>query len=86
MSLSAVELVGFVAATCTTVAFLPQVVKIWRTRKTEGISLSMYVIFCTGLALWLAYGLLISAWPVVASNVVTLLLAMFILGMKLRYG
>lgn len=86
MSSSAVELVGFVAATCTTVAFLPQVVKIWRTRKTEDISLSMYVIFSTGLALWLAYGLLISAWPVVAANAVTLLLAMFILGMKLRYG
>lgn len=83
---SAVELVGFVAATCTTVAFLPQVAKIWRTRKTEDISLSMYVIFSTGLALWLAYGLLISAWPVVAANAVTLALAMFILGMKLRYG
>ncbi len=81
-----VELVGFVAATCTTVAFLPQVIKIWRTRRTEDISLSMYIIFSAGVALWLAYGLFISAWPVVVANAVTLVLALFILAMKLRHG
>lgn len=79
------QLMGFAAATCTTVAFLPQVIKIWRTRRAEDISLAMYAIFSTGLALWLTYGLMIRAWPVVAANAVTLALALFIVVMKLRF-
>ncbi|WP_394832691.1 SemiSWEET transporter [Pendulispora rubella] len=79
------ELVGYFAAFLTTASFLPQALMIWRTRRTEGISVGMYAIFSTGVFLWLAYGLLARAWPVVAANAVTLALDLWILGMKLRF-
>jgi MtN3 and saliva related transmembrane protein len=79
-------LIGFVAGGLTTIAFVPQLVKTWRSRSAEDVSLGMLVIFCTGVALWLVYGLLIGAWPVILANVVTLVLALAILLLKLRYG
>lgn len=85
MMLSA-DLVGYVAAILTTIAFVPQAWHTWRTRATHGISLGMYSIFTAGVACWLAYGILIGAWPIVAANVITLALALFILAMKLRHG
>jgi len=75
--------IGYIAALLTTSAFVPQAWLTWKTRRTDGISLGMYVIFTTGVALWLAYGLLLKAWPIVIANFVTLLLALFILTMKL---
>ena len=80
-----VELVGYVAAVLTTVSFVPQAWHTFRTRDVSGISLGMYSVFAIGVALWLVYGLLLAAWPIVAANAVTLALAVAILGMKLHY-
>lgn len=82
----AAELIGYLAASLTTVAFLPQVVRIWRTRSARDVSLPTVVLFTTGVALWLVYGLLLTAWPIIAANVVTLVLALLILALKLRFG
>ncbi len=80
-----VDLVGSAAALLTTLAFVPQAWLMWKTRNTdtEGISLGMYSIFTFGVVLWLIYGVLLGAWPIVAANVITLLLSAFILVMKL---
>ena len=80
------EWIGFAAASLTTASFVPQAWLTFRTRDVRGISLGMYSVFTLGVALWLAYGLLLQAWPVVAANAITLVLAMSILVMKLRYG
>lgn len=80
------DLVGYAAAVLTTIAFVPQAWKTWKTRSAAGVSLRMYAIFTLGVALWLAYGLLIRAWPVIAANVITLVLALFILVMRLKLG
>ena len=76
---------GYVAAACTTMAFVPQVFMVWRQRAAPGISAGMYLIFIIGVALWLAYGLALSAWPIVVANGLTLLLASAVLGMKLYF-
>jgi MtN3 and saliva related transmembrane protein len=78
--------VGYVAACLTTCSFLPQAWLTFRTRDVRGISLGMYAAFSGGVALWLAYGLLLGAWPIVLANAITLSLALGILAMKLRYG
>jgi MtN3 and saliva related transmembrane protein len=80
------EAIGYLAAALTTAAFVPQAWLTWRTRRAEGVSLGMYSIFTIGVALWLVYGVAISAWPIVIANAITLALALFILAMKLRYG
>lgn len=80
------EWVGYVAAALTTFSFAPQAWLSFRTRDVSGISLGMYSAFTLGVALWLLYGWLVNAWPVVAANAVTLVLALCILTMKLRYG
>ena len=77
---------GYSAATLTTLSFLPQAWLTFRTRDVSGISLGMYSVFTVGVALWLAYGLALEAWPIVAANVVTLLLAGSILAMKCWLG
>ncbi len=76
---------GYAAATCTTLSFVPQALKVWRTRSAAGISTSMYSVFIVGLVLWLAYGVALHAWPIIAANAVTLLLATSVLVLKLRY-
>ncbi|KQT43441.1 MULTISPECIES: SemiSWEET transporter [unclassified Methylophilus] len=76
--------IGSVAAMCTTVAFVPQVIKSWRTRDLSGISLPMYTIFTLGVILWLVYGLLIGDWPVIIANAITALLAGGVLLLKLQ--
>ena len=80
------EWMGYAAATCTTLSFIPQAVKTIRTRDTSGISLGMYVVFTVGLCFWLAYGIVLGSWPMLLSNVVTLALALVILALKLRHG
>jgi MtN3 and saliva related transmembrane protein len=79
------ELVGYLAATLTTISFVPQVWQTWRARDVSGISLGMYVVFATGVFLWLVYGLLVNAWPIVVANAVTLALAIAIVAMKIRW-
>ena len=80
------EWIGYAAATLTTASFVPQAWLTFKTRDVSGISLGMYSAFTLGIALWLAYGLLIEAWPVVIANVITLALASSILWMRLRVG
>ena len=80
------ELIGFVAATLTTVSFVPQAWKTFRSRDVSGISLVMYSLFTAGVALWLVYGLVVDSLPITIANVITLALAMAVLVMKLRYG
>ena len=79
------ELIGYAAAALTTCSFVPQAWLTFKTRDVRGISLGMYGVFTLGVALWLVYGLIVAAWPVVAANAITLVLALFILGMKLRF-
>lgn len=84
--MTGVELIGYAAAGLTTASFVPQARLIYQTRNVSGVSLGMYSAFTLGVALWLAYGVLLMAWPVVIANGVTLVLALAILAMKVRYG
>jgi len=77
------EQIGYLAALLTTASFVPQVVHTLRTRDVSGISVGMYSVFTTGVALWLAYGVMIGAWPVIVANTITLALAAWILWLKL---
>ena len=77
------NLIGYSAAALTTLAFVPQAWKSWKTRDLSGISLPMYALFTLGVALWLAYGIEIASLPVIAANGVTLLLASIVLGLKI---
>lgn len=85
LPINVTDLVGTLAACLTTLSFLPQAWLTFKTRDVRGVSLGMYSVFAVGVALWLAYGLLLRAWPIVIANAVTLALALAILGMKLRY-
>ena len=80
------DAIGYVAAFLTTCSFVPQAWQTLRTRDVSGISAGMYGVFTTGVALWLVYGWLTGAWPVIVANAITLALASFILVMKLRFG
>jgi len=81
-----IHLVGTIAGALTTIAFVPQVWRVWKTRHTKDLSLWMYLIFCSGVALWFIYGLLLGALPIVVANGITLVLAGAVLLMKLRFG
>ncbi len=74
---------GYVAAALTTASFVPQAWLIFRTRDVSGISLAMYSAFTAGIALWLLYGVMLGAWPVIIANIITLVLAACILVMKI---
>lgn len=84
--MNSTETIGYVAAVLTTSSFVPQALHTFRTRDVSGISLGMYSVFTAGISLWLVYGLVLGAWPIVLANVVTLGLAAAILAMKLRFG
>jgi len=81
---SALTAIGLAAAFCTTFAFVPQVVKTWRTRSTRDISLGMFAVLVLGTALWLVYGVLLADIPLIAANGITFCLAAVILYFKLR--
>ena len=76
---------GLVAGTLTTLSFLPQLVKAWKSRSTHDISFGMLALFSAGLVLWIVYGVITLDVPVIAANAVTLLFVALILGLKLRY-
>ncbi|MEA5470930.1 SemiSWEET transporter [Spirulina sp. 06S082] len=80
-----VTLIGLTAGSLTTVAFVPQVLKTWKSKSTKDISQGMFITFCTGVFLWITYGFLIHDIPVILTNIVTGLLASTILWFKLRY-
>ena len=82
---SAIETIGFIAAFCTTVAFVPQLVRVLRLRSARDISLPTFLLFSIGVLLWLIYGINTGSRPVIASNSVTLVLSLSILILKLRY-
>ncbi|TNE62106.1 MAG: hypothetical protein EP335_14005 [Alphaproteobacteria bacterium] len=81
-----VTLIGLMAATLTTVSFVPQVVRAWRSQSTKDVSLAMFTILCTGVAMWLLYGIIIGDLPIIVANSVTLVLAGSIIVAKLRFG
>ena len=77
---------GAIAATLTTIAFVPQALKVIRSRETRGISLLMYATFTVGIGFWFAYGVVLQSWPMIVSNAITFALAATILALKLRFG
>jgi len=84
--MSLADFLGTVAGFLTTVAFAPQVWTVWKTRSTRDISLGMYLVFTTGVAFWLAYGVVLGAWPIIVANTVTQALTGTVLALKLRHG
>lgn len=80
-----IDPIGYLAAALTTVAFIPQVLHTWRLRSANGISLGMYLTFTIGVVLWLLYGVLLGAWPIVIANTVTLALTTSVLVLAIRY-
>jgi len=81
-----VDAVGVAAGLCSMASFLPQLIKIARERRAEGVSLRTYLVTVTGFVLWIAYGVMLGSWPVAASNSVCLLLSSGILALRWRYG
>jgi len=79
------DLLGYAAGTLTTLAFWPQLKKTWLTKSAGDVSLVMLVIFSTGVAMWLGYGIVLHSWPIMLTNVVTLGLTVAILALKVRY-
>ena len=79
------DLVGSAAGFLTTISFLPQVIKTWRSRSTGDLSVMMFLAYCLGLVLWLIYGLLTRSWPVIIANVATLVLAGTVLAMVVGF-
>lgn len=76
---------GLLAGGLTTVSFVPQVTKIWKTKSAEDVSLTMFVAFCVGVGLWLTYGIIKKDWAILLTNSVTLVLGLAILAMKIKY-
>jgi MtN3 and saliva related transmembrane protein len=84
--LTLTTLIGLGAATCTTVAYVPQVIKAWRTRSTTDISMGTFLLLFVGITLWLIYGVILRDPPLILANLITLCLATTILVFKLRFG
>jgi MtN3 and saliva related transmembrane protein len=80
-----IEVLGLLAGSLTTISFLPQVIKTWKSRSAKDLSLGMFSIFCFGTLLWLIYGILIINWPIIAANAITLLLSSVLLYFKMRF-
>jgi len=80
------NLIGLSAGFLTTIAFVPQIAKIWYTKSAKDVSLPTFIAFTLGVALWLAYGILKQEPPIIVWNAVTLMLAGAILAMKLKFG
>jgi MtN3 and saliva related transmembrane protein len=81
-----VTLIGSTAATLTTAAFVPQVVKAHQTKETKDLSLLMYVLTAGGLILWTVYGVFLASLPIILANIVTLTLCSYLLYLKVKHG
>ncbi len=79
-------LIGLTAGALTTMAYLPQVIKTWRSKSTGDISLGMFVTLCLGLIAWIFYGFSINSMPVIAANIVSLILVLIVLALKIKHG
>lgn len=86
MAFSPETLVSAIAATLTTVAFVPQAAHIIRHKETAAVSLVMYATFAAGVFFWAIFGVLIESWPIICANIITFALAVIIIVLKLRYG
>jgi len=80
-----INIVGYCAGFLTTLAFLPQVIKVWKTNSTNDISLLMFSMICLGILLWLYYGIQLNEMPIILTNAVTLVLASIILIFKIKH-
>jgi MtN3 and saliva related transmembrane protein len=85
-NMKSIDLVGYIAATLTTAAFLPQVLKVWQSKSTKDLALPTLLSFIAGVAMWLVYGLLVKSTPIIMANSVTLVLNLVILHFKLKHG
>jgi MtN3 and saliva related transmembrane protein len=83
--MNSTQLLGLVAGACTTIAFLPQVIKTWKSRTAKDLSLGMFSFFCFGVLLWLIYGIMMHDLPVIIANLFTLVLASILLFFKLSF-
>lgn len=86
MDINHIAIIGLIAGTCTTISFLPQVIKAIKIKETKDISLSMYIILAIGILLWIIYGILIESLPVILANSISFVLASIILILKIKYG
>jgi MtN3 and saliva related transmembrane protein len=78
--------IGSVAASLTTLSFVPQVWQVWKSKHAKDISLGMYSLFTLGVSMWLVYGILLMSWPIIIANSITVVLAGAVLVMKLKFG
>ncbi len=79
------ETIGYLAAVLTTAAYIPQFLKVWKTRSAKDISLRMYLMMCSGVFLWLVFGVRLRSLPIILANGITFILTVAILGMKIRH-
>ena len=80
-----IVLIGYIAGTLTTISFVPQVLRSWQLKETKDISLTMLFCFAAGVLLWAVYGLWVDSLPIIAANLVTFALILFLLALKIRY-
>lgn len=85
MSSGLADSIGMVAAVLTTIAYIPQVVKIYRTKSARDVSFRMFSLLATGVSLWLVYGIMMRSVPLIFANFVTLALSLTVLGLKIKY-
>ena len=81
-----IGIIGVIAGICTTISFIPQIIKIRKTRHVRDISLYMFIILTTGIFLWLIYGIFLKQFPIILANSASLVLCLFILAAKIMYG
>jgi len=79
------EIIGFIAAALGVMSFIPQVLKVWKSRSAEGISTAMYIIYCVSVSLWVSYGIMIGSYPIIIANLLVFIFALSILTMKLLW-
>ena len=78
-------LIGLMGGTLTTISFVPQVLRVWKTRSARDLSFTMFLLFAIGVLLWLIYGIILGEWPVILANSVTLVFTIIILIFKIKY-
>lgn len=86
MEIDFITTLGLIAGLLTTIAYLPQLIKTWKSKSASDLSWSMLITLCTGIILWLVYGAYVQDIPLIAANIVTLVLASVILVLKIRYN
>ena len=79
-----IVIIGYIAGILTTASFIPQVIRTWKLKETRDLSLAMLVLFAIGILLWTVYGIWIDSFPIIAANVITFFLVLFLLWMKIR--